>query len=38
MVAAGAAGQDAGSTIFHDCIMGAAISAYGFGVPADLIS
>ncbi len=38
MVAAGAAGEDAGSKIFHDRIMGAAISAFGFGMPADLIS
>lgn len=38
MVAAGAAGEDAGSKIFHDRIMGAAISAYGFGMPGDLIS
>ncbi len=38
LVAAGAAGEDTGSKIFHDRIMGAAISAFGFGMPADLIS
>jgi aromatic ring-opening dioxygenase catalytic subunit (LigB family) len=38
MVAAGAAGEDAGLKIFHDRIMGAAISAFGFGTPANLIS
>jgi aromatic ring-opening dioxygenase catalytic subunit (LigB family) len=38
MVAAGAAGEDAGSKLFHDRIMGAAISAFGFGLPANLIS
>ena len=27
-----------GSKIFHDRIMGAAISAFGFGMPANLIS
>ncbi len=32
MVAAGAAGEDAGSKIFQDRIMGAAISAFGFGM------
>ncbi len=38
MVAAGAAGEDVGSKIFHDRIMGAMISAFGFGMPSDLIS
>jgi aromatic ring-opening dioxygenase catalytic subunit (LigB family) len=38
MVAAGAAGEDGGSRIFHDRIMGAAISAFGFGTHANLIS
>jgi len=38
MVAAGAAAEEGGSKIFHDRIMGAAISAFGFGMPADLIS
>jgi aromatic ring-opening dioxygenase catalytic subunit (LigB family) len=38
MVAAGAAGQDAGSRIFQDRIMGATISAFGFGIAKDLIS
>ena len=38
MVAAGAAGEEGGSKIFHDRIMGATISAFGFGMPADLIS
>lgn len=38
MVAAGAAGEDAGSRIFHDRIMGASISAFGFGMASDLIS
>jgi aromatic ring-opening dioxygenase catalytic subunit (LigB family) len=32
MVAAGAAGEDAGTKIFEDRIMGAAISAFGFGM------
>jgi len=31
MVVAGAAGDDAGSTVFHDRIFGAPISAYRFG-------
>jgi aromatic ring-opening dioxygenase catalytic subunit (LigB family) len=38
MVAAGAAGADVGLKIFQDRILGAAISAFGFGMPADLIS
>jgi aromatic ring-opening dioxygenase catalytic subunit (LigB family) len=38
MVAAGAAGDDAGSKIFHDRIMGASISAFGFGMPTGLIT
>jgi aromatic ring-opening dioxygenase catalytic subunit (LigB family) len=38
MVAAGAAGEDGGARIFHGRIMGAAISAFGFGAPSDLIS
>ena len=38
MVAVGAAGEDGGARIFHDRIMGAAISAFGFGAPSDLIS
>lgn len=33
MVAAGAAGSDAGSKIFTDRIMSATISAFGFGMP-----
>jgi aromatic ring-opening dioxygenase catalytic subunit (LigB family) len=33
MVAVGAAGSDAGSKIFTDRIMGATISAFGFGMP-----
>jgi aromatic ring-opening dioxygenase catalytic subunit (LigB family) len=37
MVAAGAAGEDNGSKIFHDRIMGAEISAFGFGMSTDLI-
>ncbi len=38
MVAAGAAGENPGSKIFHDRIMGGVISAFGFGTSADLIS
>jgi aromatic ring-opening dioxygenase catalytic subunit (LigB family) len=34
MVAAGAAGEDLGTKIFQDRIMGAAISAFGFGMPS----
>jgi aromatic ring-opening dioxygenase catalytic subunit (LigB family) len=37
MVAAGAAGEDAGTKIFEDRIMGAAISAFGFGMQANEI-
>jgi aromatic ring-opening dioxygenase catalytic subunit (LigB family) len=33
MVASGAAGSDPGSKLFTDRIMGAAISAFGFGMP-----
>ncbi len=35
MVVAGAAGTDIGVSMFEDVVMGASVSAYGFGVAAD---